>query len=120
MENITQATARDLLAEAMWRLEQAGLGIVGHVHDEVIIEVPEGSISVDEVCEIMNRNPTWSEGLVLNSAGYRGEKFYFKDYSTEIVTEVTKNVHRCMLKKRNWIQSKCPSIGYWSNYKINT
>ena len=79
VENITQATARDLLAEAMWRLEQAGLGIVGHVHDEVIIEVPEGSISVDEVCEIMNRNPTWSEGLVLNSAGYIGEKFYFKD-----------------------------------------
>ena len=77
-ENITQATARDLLAEAMWRMEHAGLDIVGHVHDEVILEVPEGSITVDEVCCIMNDNPEWADGLPLSSAGYTG-KYYFKD-----------------------------------------
>lgn len=77
-ENLTQATARDLLAEAMKRLEIMGLDIVGHVHDEVILEVPKGSITVDEVCSIMNQNPVWAEGLPLSSAGYTGN-YYFKD-----------------------------------------
>ena len=77
-ENITQATARDLLAEAMWRMERSGLDIVGHVHDKVIIEVPENSITVDEVCGIMNQNPKWAEGLPLSSSGYSGFH-YFKD-----------------------------------------
>ena len=79
VENITQATARDLLAEAMWRLEQAKFDIVAHVHDEVILEVPKGSTTVDAVCGIMNQNPSWADGLPLASAGYIGEKFYFKD-----------------------------------------
>lgn len=77
-ENITQATARDLLAEAMWRMECAGLDIVGHVHDEVILEVPKGKVTVDDVCGIMNRNPAWADGLPLSSAGYTGN-YYFKD-----------------------------------------
>ena len=77
VENCTQATARDILAEAMWRLERAGLDIVGHVHDEVILEVPKGSITVDEVCAIMNQNPTWADGLPLDSDGYTGN-YYFK------------------------------------------
>lgn len=77
-ENITQATARDLLADAMRRMEVAGLDIVGHVHDEVILEVPKGSITVDEVCEIMNIKPQWADGLCLASAGYSGA-YYFKD-----------------------------------------
>ena len=77
VENCTQATARDLLAEAMWRMEQAGLDIVAHVHDEVILEVPKGSITVDEVCAIMNKNPEWAKGLPLASDGYRGD-YYFK------------------------------------------
>ena len=78
VENITQATARDLLAEAMWRIERAGLDIVGHVHDEVILEVPEDSITVDAVCDIMNQNPAWADGIVLSSAGYKGA-YYYKD-----------------------------------------
>ena len=77
-ENITQATARDLLAEAMRRMELAGLGIVGHVHDEVILEVPKGQYTVDDVCGTMNLNPSWADGLPLSSAGYTG-KYYFKD-----------------------------------------
>ena len=63
----------------MWRLEQAKFDIVAHVHDEVILEVPKGSITVDEVCGIMNQNPSWADCLPLASAGYIGEKFYFKD-----------------------------------------
>ena len=78
VENITQATARDLLAEAMWRIEKAGLDIVGHVHDEVILEVPEDGAAVEDVCQIMNQNPKWADGIVLNSAGYQGI-YYFKD-----------------------------------------
>ena len=76
-ENVTQATARDLLAEAMKRLENKGLDIVGHVHDEVILEVPKGSITVDEVCSIMNQNPTWADGMPIDSDGYTG-LYYFK------------------------------------------
>lgn len=78
VENVTQATARDLLAEAMKRLENKGLDIVGHVHDEVILEVPKGSVTADEVCRIMNQNPKWADGLPLASAGYEGN-YYFKD-----------------------------------------
>jgi len=77
-ENITQATARDLLAEAMRRMELAGLGIVGHVHDEVILEVSKEQYTVNDVCNIMNRNPAWADGLPLSSAGYTGD-YYFKD-----------------------------------------
>ena len=79
VENITQATARDLLAEAMWRIEQAGIDIVGHVHDEVILEVPEGSMTVEDVCKLMNQNPAWADGLILNSAGYGDCAYYYKD-----------------------------------------
>ena len=78
-ENITQATARDLLAEAMWRMERAGLDIVGHVHDEVILEVPKGSITVDAVCKIMDENPPWCLDAPLSAAGYLAESYYFKD-----------------------------------------
>lgn len=78
VENLTQATARDLLAEAMWRMEQTKLDIVGHVHDEVILEVPKGKVTVEDVCTIMNQNPSWADGIALSSAGYRGD-YYFKD-----------------------------------------
>lgn len=78
VENITQATARDLLAEAMWRIEKAGFDIVGHVHDEVILEVPEEDVTVENVCQIMNQNPRWADGICLSSAGYSGS-YYFKD-----------------------------------------
>ena len=75
VSNCTQATARDLLAEAMWRMEQAGLEIVAHVHDEVVLEVPKGTVTVNDVCKIMNQNSAWAEGLPLASDGYSGNYY---------------------------------------------
>ena len=70
VENIVQGTARDLLAEAMLRVEKKGYPIVMHCHDEIIAEVPEGSGSVDEMCEVMAVQPQWAEGLPLRADGY--------------------------------------------------
>ena len=77
VENIVQGTARDLLAEAMLRVEKKGYPIVMHCHDEIIAEVPEGSGSVDEMCEIMAVQPTWAEGLPLRADGFEC-RFYKK------------------------------------------
>ena len=77
-ENIVQATARDVLAEAMLRLEKKGFDIVCHIHDEVVLEVPEGASSVEEVNEIMVVCPDWCEGLPLKAAGFESP-FYKKD-----------------------------------------
>ncbi len=70
VENIVQGTARDLLAEAMLRVEKKGYPIVMHCHDEIIAEVPEGTGSVDEMCEIMAVQPEWAVGLPLRADGY--------------------------------------------------
>lgn len=79
VENATQAIARDILAEAMARMEDYGLNIVAHVHDEVIIEAPIGKYTVDEVCKLMAVKPDWCESLPLSAAGYLAPAYYFKD-----------------------------------------
>lgn len=78
-ENATQGTARDILTEAMWRLEKAGFAIIAHVHDEVIIEASAGHHTVDEVCSIMAQNPDWCPDCPLAAAGYLAPDYYFKD-----------------------------------------
>lgn len=78
VENIVQATSRDILAEAMLRLEQAGFDIVCHVHDEVVLEVPEGVSSVEEINGYLATNLAWAAGLPLNAAGFES-LFYKKD-----------------------------------------
>lgn len=78
VENIVQATARDLLALAMLRLRDAGFEIVMHIHDEAVLEVPEGVSSVDEVCQMMAIAPDWAAGLPLRADGYECA-FYKKD-----------------------------------------
>lgn len=76
-ENLVQATARDILAEAMLRLSAAGYRIVMHVHDEAVIEAPLDS-SLEDICAIMGKTPTWADGLLLRADGYVCD-FYKKD-----------------------------------------
>ena len=78
VENITQATARDLLVFAMKQLRNRGFDIVMHVHDEIVLEVPQGVSSIEEICSIMAENPPWAKGLPLKADGYECE-FYRKD-----------------------------------------
>ena len=78
VENIVQGTARDLLAESMIRLRDAGFDIVMHVHDEAVLEVPAGISSVDDICRIMAEAPQWAYGLPLRADGYECG-FYKKD-----------------------------------------
>lgn len=78
VENIVQATARDLLALAMLRLRNKGFEIVMHIHDEAVLEVPEGVSSVEEICQIMSEQPDWAAGLPLRADGYECA-FYKKD-----------------------------------------
>lgn len=77
VENIVQATSRDLLAEAMHRLEAAGNPVVMHIHDEAVIEAPTGR-SLATMVKIMTEVPDWANGLILNAAGFVGD-FYKKD-----------------------------------------
>jgi len=74
VENIVQAISRDILAYAMKTLRCCA--IVGHVHDELIIEC-DPCVSLDAVCEQMGRTPPWVPGLKLNADGYECQ-FYMK------------------------------------------
>jgi DNA polymerase bacteriophage-type len=74
-ENVVQGVARDLLAEAMVRLEAASYPIVAHCHDEVLTEVPAGFGSVDQFKEIMTAMPRWAEGLPLTADVFEGDRY---------------------------------------------
>lgn len=77
VENIVQATSRDLLAGTMRRLETAGNPVVMHIHDEAVIDAPTDR-SLDTIVKIMTEVPDWADGLILNAAGFVGG-FYKKD-----------------------------------------
>lgn len=77
-ENIVQAIARDLLAESMLNVENAGYKIVMHVHDENIIEVEKKKADLANVCRIMGQSISWAPGLPLRADGYE-TPYYLKD-----------------------------------------
>lgn len=83
-ENIVQAIARDCLGAAMLRIYRgykAGHNkykICAHIHDELIIEAPEGEGSLEDVIRIMCLNESWNEGLIMNADGFEAE-YYKKD-----------------------------------------
>ena len=65
-ENVTQAVARDILAEALLRLQENGVPVTGHVHDEVLTEDPD----FPRVQKIMVQPPEWASGLPIDGAGF--------------------------------------------------
>lgn len=77
-ENLVQAIARDCLCAAMKRLTDAGYKICAHIHDEVILEMPEGKGGLDDAVHIMCQNEPWNDGLVMNADGFEA-KYYQKD-----------------------------------------
>ena len=77
VENIVQATSRDLLAEAMRRLEATENTVVMHIHDEAVIDAPSNR-SLDTIVQLMTEVPDWANGLILNAAGFVSD-FYKKD-----------------------------------------
>ena len=78
VHNCVQAIARDCLCAAMKRLTDADYKICAHIHDEVILEMPEGKGGLDDAVRIMCQNETWNEGLVMNADGFEA-RYYQKD-----------------------------------------
>lgn len=70
-ENITQAVARDVLAEALVRLQRAKLNVVAHVHDEILVEGTE----LDRVRKLMTESPSWADGLPIDGAGFTCRRY---------------------------------------------
>lgn len=75
VENIVQATARDILCYAMKALRN--FSIVMHIHDELVIEA-DSDISLEFICKQMSNTPPWANGLLLRADGYE-TYFYKKD-----------------------------------------
>lgn len=75
VENIVQATARDILCFAMRTLSD--YDVTMHIHDELVIEA-EPNVSLEKICKLMGKTPHWAEGLILIADGYVCD-FYMKD-----------------------------------------
>jgi DNA polymerase len=72
-ENVVSGISRDLLADAMLRIEAAGYSIVLHVHDEIVAEVPERFGSTDEFTHLMIRKPSWGLDLPIAAQAWSGK-----------------------------------------------
>lgn len=77
VENVTQAIARDCLAESLLRVEKAGYKTVMHIHDEIVVEADK-SVTVDEICNLMGESIPWAKDLLLKADGFESS-YYKKD-----------------------------------------
>ena len=78
VENCVQAIARDCLAQAIEHLEAAGLPVIFHIHDEVVIDCEPNTATLEDVVQIMARPISWAPDLPLGADGWVG-KFFKKD-----------------------------------------
>lgn len=69
-ENITQAVCRDIMAEAMIRLDKAGYTVLFTVHDEIVAETPDDFGSMEEFIDLLTRVPSWAEGFPIKADGW--------------------------------------------------
>lgn len=74
-ENNTQSVARDLLVDAMFKMEKAGLPIVLHVHDELVVETPQDETPLPFMESAMSTPPQWATGLPLSAEGWSGFRY---------------------------------------------
>jgi hypothetical protein len=88
-ENICQAISSLLLRESMKRLEAEGIPVVGHVHDEVVIEEPENRIenSLKVMATIMSETPTWAKGFPIGVEGFSNPRYVKSPASGDYVVE---------------------------------
>ena len=75
VENITQAVARDILAQAMLRVEKAGYPVIFSVHDEIVSEVPENKGSLDDFRRLLCVPTSWMAGLPIKAECWSGKRY---------------------------------------------
>jgi len=74
-ENVTQATAADILRNGIVTLEEDGHEVIFHVHDEIVVEQPIGKSTVERVEQLMCKTPDWAKGLPLKVEAWKGSRY---------------------------------------------
>lgn len=75
VENIDQSVSRDLLADAMLRLDDAGYNICAHVHDEIICDEVKDTVNLQDMIRIMVENPAWASKLPIAASGFKSFRY---------------------------------------------